>query len=82
MPANRKFGKNNARTGRRIRPVRRARPPHATPILRVPQTGIVGSVAPVGKGIGRIERAFVGPDAEIVLKWTGKNAAVANYWAR
>ena len=82
MPANRKFGKNNARTGRRIRPVRRARSPHATPILHVPETGNLGRIPPVGKGIGRIERAIVGPDAEIVLIWTGKNAAVANYWAR
>ena len=61
MPANRKFGKNNARTGGGIRAVRRTRPAHATPVFHVPETGTIGSVAPVGKGIGRIECAFVGP---------------------
>ena len=69
MPANRKFGKNNARTGGGIRAVRRTRPAHATPILYVPETGNLGRIPAVGKRIGRIERAFVVPSTEIVLIW-------------
>ena len=69
MPANRKFAKNNAGTGGGIRAVRRTRPPHATPILYVPENGNLGRIPAVGKGIGRIERAFVGPNTKIVLIW-------------
>ena len=53
MPANRKFGKNNARTGGGIRAVRRTRPAHATPILYVPETGNLGRIPAVGKRVGR-----------------------------
>ena len=67
MPANRKFAKNNAGASGRICPVRRSRPPHATPVLYVPETGNIGTIPPVGKGIGRVERPFVGPDAKVVL---------------
>ena len=69
MPANRKFGKNNARTGGRICAVRRTRPAHATPILYVPQTGHIGRIPEVGKRVGRVELAFVGPDTKVVLIW-------------
>lgn len=69
MPANRKFGKNNARTGGGIRAVRRTRPAHATPVFHFPKTGNLGRIPAVGKGIGRIERAFVGPDTPVVLIW-------------
>lgn len=53
MPANRKFAKNNAGTGGRIRAVRRTRPAHATPILYVPETGNLGRIPAVGKRVGR-----------------------------
>ena len=69
MPANRKFGKNNARTGGGIRAVRRTRSAHATPVFHFTQTGNIGRIPAVGKGIGRIERVFVGPNTTVVLIW-------------
>lgn len=53
MPANPKFGKNNARTGPGIRSVCGPRPAHATPILYVPQAGNLGRIQADGKRVGR-----------------------------
>ena len=61
MPANRKFAKNNAGTGGRTRPA------HATPVFYFSQTGNLGRIPAVGKRVGRVERAFVGPNTKVVL---------------
>lgn len=67
MPANRKFGKNNARTGGGISAFRRTRSAHATPAFHFPQIGNLGRIPAVGKGIGRIERTFVGSNTKVIL---------------
>ena len=67
MPANRKFGKNNARTGVPIRPVRCDNATQSKPLVPLAQRGRVAHGATDGKGIGRIERPFVRPDAKVVL---------------
>lgn len=67
MPANRKFGQNNAGTSGRICPVRCDDAPQPKSLVPVAEYGRVAHCATDGKGIGRAERPFVGPDAKVVL---------------